>query len=104
MYAMMSVYIDRTFNAGQYLQSLDRIHRLGLREDTETRIYLLSAAGTIDDRVNSRLETKMTRLAQMLADPGLVSLALPDDEDFGPVLDDDLDLQEVLAHLAGAVD
>jgi hypothetical protein len=26
-----AIYVDRTFNAGQYLQSLDRIHRLGLR-------------------------------------------------------------------------
>lgn len=97
-----AIYIDRTFNAGQYLQSLDRIHRLGLSRDTETRISLLTSEGTIDDRVNSRVRTKMTRLGQMLADPGLVPLALPDDDDFGPALVDDLDLQEVLDHLAGA--
>jgi len=97
-----AVYLDRTFNAGQYLQSLDRIHRLGLDKDTETRIYLLSSAGTIDERISIRLASKVTRLGQMLSDPGLVSLALPDDEDFGPVLDDDLDIEEVLAHLAGA--
>jgi SNF2 family DNA or RNA helicase len=95
-----AIYIDRTFNAGQYLQSLDRIHRLGLPIDAETRIYLLTAAGTIDERIHSRVRAKMTRLGQMLADPGLVPLALPDDEDFGPILDDDLDLQEVLSHLA----
>jgi hypothetical protein len=96
-----AVYLDRTFNAGQYLQSLDRIHRLGLDKDTETRIYLLSSAGTIDERISIRLASKVTRLGQMLSDPGLVSLALPDDDDFGPVLDDDLDIEEVLAHLAG---
>ncbi len=95
-----AVYIDRTFNAGQYLQSLDRIHRLGLLPDDETRIYLLTAEGTIDDRIHRRLKTKVARLGQMLADSGLVRLSLPDDEDFGPVLDDDLDIHEVLAHLA----
>src|SRR5207302_805829 len=28
-----SIYVDRTFNAAHYLQSEDRIHRLGLRKD-----------------------------------------------------------------------
>lgn len=97
-----AVYLDRTFNAGQYLQSLDRIHRLGLAPGTETRIYLLSSAGTIDERIASRLRGKVQRLGQMLDDPGLVALSLPDDEDFGPFLDDDLDIAEVLNHLAGA--
>lgn len=96
-----AIYVDRTFNAGQYLQSLDRIHRLGLSADAQTRIYVLVAEGTIDERISRRLAAKMTRLSQMLADPGLVPLALPDDEDFGPMLDDSLDLQEVLNHLAG---
>ncbi|WP_169807704.1 DEAD/DEAH box helicase [Herbidospora mongoliensis] len=95
-----AIYIDRTFNAGQYLQSLDRIHRLGLAEDTETRIYLLTTEGTIDERIHNRVRAKMVRLGQMLADPGLVPLALPDDEYFGLELDDELDLQEVLTHLA----
>lgn len=99
-----AIYVDRTFNAGQYLQSLDRIHRLGLPADAQTRIYVLVAEGTIDERIAVRIETKMTRLSQMLADPGLVPLALPDDEDFGPMLDDKLDIQEVLNHLAGWVD
>ena len=45
-----AVYLDRSFNAGQYLQSLDRIHRLGLAPDTETRVTVLVAGGTIDER------------------------------------------------------
>jgi hypothetical protein len=95
-----AVYVDRTFNAGQYLQSLDRIHRLGLTRDTETRIHLLTARGTIDERVQRRVEEKMRRLARMLDDPSLVNMALPDDEDFGGVIDDEADLDEVLRHLA----
>lgn len=96
-----AVYIDRTFNAGQYLQSLDRIHRLGLPEDAETRIHLITASGTIDDHVRRRVEVKARRLAHMLADPGLARLALPDDELDGPFFDDQLDLEEVLRHLGG---
>lgn len=95
-----AVYVDRTFNAGQYLQSLDRIHRLGLPDDTVTRVHLLVAEGTIDERIRRRVEVKMRRLSQMLADPALVRLALPDDEENGAVIDDSLDLAEVLHHLA----
>jgi hypothetical protein len=36
----------------------------------------------------------------MLDDPSLVNMALPDDEDFGGVIDDEADLDEVLRHLA----
>jgi hypothetical protein len=95
-----AVYVDRTFNAGQYLQSLDRIHRLGLAPDAETRIHILTAPGTIDERVQRRVEEKMRRLARMLDDPSLVNMALPDDDDFGGVIDDEADLDEILRHLA----
>lgn len=95
-----AIYLDRTFNAGQYLQSLDRIHRLGLDPETETRITLLSSQGTIDERVNGRVEDKARRLSLMLDDPFLVQMSLPDDANSGGVLDDELDLEEVMNHLA----
>jgi len=91
-----AIYIDRTFNAGQYLQSLDRIHRLGLPDDADTRVTILTSVDTIDERVNRRVEDKARRLALMLDDPFLVQMALPDDEDAGEVIDDELDLIEVL--------
>lgn len=94
-----AIYVDRTFNAGQYLQSVDRIHRLGLPEDADTRITILTSQGTIDERVNGRVEDKTRRLALMLNDPVLAQMALPDDEDFGEVIDDQLDLVEVIEHL-----
>lgn len=96
-----AIYVDRTFNAGQYLQSLDRIHRLGLPDDAETRIHLLTSEGTIDEHVRRRVEVKSRRLSQMLSDPSLARLALPDDESDGPFFDDQLDLEEVLRHLGG---
>jgi len=94
-----AVYVDRTFNAGQYLQSLDRIHRLGLLPGTRTRITLLLTAGTIDERVDRRVSDKTQRLAGLLDDPQLVRLALPDEEDYGEPVDEPDDLEEILAHL-----
>lgn len=94
-----AIYLDRTFNAGQYLQSLDRIHRLGLSADSETTFTIFSTTGTIDERVDRRVEEKVKRLSQLLADDRLVELALPDDEEPAAVLDDRADLEEVLAEL-----
>ncbi|MCW5892053.1 MAG: DEAD/DEAH box helicase [bacterium] len=94
-----AIYIDRTFNAGQYLQSLDRIHRLGLPPGTRTKITLLLGKGTIDEAVDRRVADKTQRLAGLLDDPHLVALSLPDDEDYGDPVDETDDLEEILAHL-----
>jgi hypothetical protein len=94
-----AIYLDRTFNAGQYLQSLDRIHRLGLPKSTRTTFTIFSTVGSIDERVDRRVEEKVQRLSQLLADDRLVELALPDDEEPASVLDDRADLEAVLAEL-----
>ena len=65
-----AIYLERTFNAGQYLQSVDRIHRLGLSPDTETRVSILESAGTIDEIVERRVREKTERLGKLLHDPG----------------------------------
>ncbi|MDA9625514.1 DEAD/DEAH box helicase [Luminiphilus sp.] len=97
-----AIYLDRSYNAGQYLQSLDRIHRLGLEPGQVTNIHLLEAVGTIDERVGIRLEQKVTRLAEALDDSGLVKLSLPGDEEVNPselLGFDRLDLDDILRHL-----
>ncbi len=94
-----AVYLDRTFNAGHYLHSLDRIHRLGLAEDIVTRMTFLVAVGTIDETVDQRLRIKAERLSQMLDDEDLVAMALPDEEEgYGEVIDPD-DLEVLFGHL-----
>jgi SNF2 family DNA or RNA helicase len=99
-----ALYVERTFNAGQYLQSLDRIHRLGLRETDETNITFFITTGTVDEVVNARVEEKAERLSLMLRDPGIMTMALPDDEDYGPVLETDQDIEALLRHLRGDED
>lgn len=99
-----AVYVDRTFNAGQYLQSLDRIHRLGLPDDTETRITFLVTERTIDERVDERVAAKALSLGEMLNDSDLAAMALPDDEDFGQPIEDLADLAALLGHLCDESD
>lgn len=94
-----AIYVDRTFNAGQYLQSVDRIHRLGLPPGTETRIRFLVGRDTVDETVDERIRKKAERLSVMLSDASLVTMALPDEEAYGEWVEaDDLDL--LLQHLS----
>lgn len=96
-----AVYLDRTFNAGHYLQSVDRIHRLGLPPSVETRITFLLTDETIDLTVDGRVREKAERLGEMLNDRSLATIALPDDEDYGPPIDHDLDVMALFQHLRG---
>ncbi|MET7661124.1 DEAD/DEAH box helicase [Streptomyces sp. NPDC005373] len=70
-----AVYVDRDFMAGRFLQSLDRIHRLGLAPGTETRVTVLAAEGTIDEIVALRLEQKLEFMGKILDDPSVQQLA-----------------------------
>jgi hypothetical protein len=37
----------------------------------------------------------------MLNDPDIVTMALPDDEDYGPAIDSEADIAALFAHLRG---
>jgi SWI/SNF-related matrix-associated actin-dependent regulator 1 of chromatin subfamily A len=54
--ANVAVYLDRTFNLVDYLQSQDRIHRIS--QTRECEIVLLLARSTIDEFVDYSLEQK----------------------------------------------
>jgi SNF2 family DNA or RNA helicase len=73
-----AIYVDRNFNAGQFLQSMDRIHRLGRTDQVTCEI--LTSIGSVDVVVGQRLQEKTVRLANILDDDGLRTLALDTDE------------------------
>jgi len=78
-----AIYLDRTFNAAHYLQSEDRIHRLGLAPDQRTYIEIVESEGTVDEIVRGRLGLKVALMAQSLNDTSLsidpLSQVVPDD-------------------------
>jgi SNF2 family DNA or RNA helicase len=78
------IFVDRTYNAGLYLQAVDRIHRLGLFPDQKTTIEILVSKGTIDERVAVRLETKVKALSSFLQDEHLVKAAIPQGDELLP--------------------
>ncbi len=63
-----AIYLDRTFNCGQYMQSLDRIHRIGLGPDDMVTYHILVAADTIDETIDRRLEEKQATMIRLLED------------------------------------
>ncbi|RKT83626.1 SNF2 domain-containing protein [Saccharopolyspora antimicrobica] len=70
-----AVYVDRDFMAGRFLQSLDRIHRLGLDPNTETRVTVLAARDSIDITVDERLTQKLEFMGKVLDDPSVQQLS-----------------------------
>ncbi len=63
-----AIYLDRTFNCGQYIQSLDRIHRIGLERDEIVNYHILIAKNTIDETIDRRLEEKKETMENVLED------------------------------------
>ena len=57
--------------------------------------------GTVDQIVDSRLASKVTVLASLMTDASLPTMALPDEDDYGPAVDSDADIEELLRHLSG---
>lgn len=94
-----AIYLDRTYNAAQYLQSEDRIHRIGLKPDQLTNIEIVQCPDSIDDSVNHRLIKKITVMAKVLSDPSLEIEPVNEDLDDDGMDPDDI--QDYLKHLKG---
>ncbi|GAA0512147.1 DEAD/DEAH box helicase [Saccharopolyspora thermophila] len=96
-----AVYVDRDFMAGRFLQSLDRIHRLGLSPEAETRITVLVARNSIDDVVEERLRQKLEFMGKILDDPSVQQLSdLQEEPSVAGGLDAS-DVRALLRHMDG---
>lgn len=99
-----AIYIDRTYDCALFLQSIDRIHRLGLPPNTTVTIHILLGTvygrPTIDHLVDQSLEAKSDRMRQLLEGAELAPINLSDD----PAVDaegNEEDLVALLRYLLG---
>lgn len=109
-----AIYVDRSYNATHYLQSIDRIHRLGMSKDTITNITVLtnslpSGISSIDHSIRMRLALKIRGMEDLLNDPDLEQLALDEETAALPIessieLDDLQDLILRIETGSGAVE
>ena len=95
-----AIYVGRTYNATHYLQSRDRINRLGMPEGTRAHlIHIESEAparlGSIDLALRRRMKSKIQAMAEVLNDSDLRKLAMGD-EDADPELDDGIIFDDLL--------
>ena len=99
-----AIYVDRTFNGGNYLQSLDRIHRIGMDPKVETRYTIFMSEDSIDDDIDYRLEIKKRRMQSFLGDDAFKELRmdLAYDDPIGSDDELDEDYKTVLRHLRDA--
>jgi hypothetical protein len=64
-----AVFLERNFNAAQFIQSLDRIHRQGMPKGTIARFMVPSIPCALERVLNRRLRERQKRLYQLLDDP-----------------------------------
>lgn len=95
-----AIYADRSYVSTHYLQSIDRIHRLGLPAEQETNIFIYRSkappeVGSIDMSVSRRLAEKIRNMQILLDDPDLHEVALDEEEAVDPI-DYDVRLQDIV--------
>ncbi len=77
-----AIYYDLSFNCAQYLQSLDRIHRVGGSELHEANYYFLQYKNTIDSEILENLNQKAKKMYEIIeGDYSIYSLDMFDDHD-----------------------
>jgi SNF2 family DNA or RNA helicase len=87
-----AIYLERTFNAGHFIQSKDRIHRYGLAQNDRINYYYILSENTIDETINERLKFKEQRMNKIIEKPIPLFFNLEDgdlvDEDIKALIDD----------------
>lgn len=63
-----AIYLERDYNCSNFLQSKDRIHRVGLADNQITKYYYFVSTNSIDEVINSRLHLKIQRMEEIIND------------------------------------
>jgi len=99
-----AIYLDRTYDCALFLQSIDRIHRLGLRAGQSVEVHIILAAHsgriTIDHLVDQSLIRKERIMGHLLEGAELAPLGSPEDP-LESAEGDIEDLNNLLRYLLG---
>jgi len=96
-----AIYVDRTYNCGQFLQSLNRIHRVGLPEGVITNYWIPILDCAIERSVDTRLRERQQTMYDFLDDNAPVFSFIAEEE--SSVAEDDTELEKDFASLAAEV-
>jgi SNF2 family DNA or RNA helicase len=63
-----AIYLERDYNCSNFLQSKDRIHRVGLPKNQKTKYFYFISENSIDEIINNRLQSKIKRMEEIIND------------------------------------
>lgn len=61
-----AIYYEMGFNAGVYMQSKDRIHRVGLPKDCETNYYFIQSTDSVDSNIYDCVLAKEEKMIKII--------------------------------------
>lgn len=61
-----AIYLERTFNASHFMQSKDRIHRVGLKPTDVVNYYYILSDESVDNTIHTSLEEKERRMLAII--------------------------------------
>ncbi len=61
-----AIYLERDYNCSNFLQSKDRIHRVGLPKDQVTNYYYIISRNSIDSVIDRKLQAKIKRMEAII--------------------------------------
>ena len=76
-----AIYLERDYNCSNFLQSKDRIHRVGLEKGQVTNYYYMIAKDSIDEIIEERLKIKIERMEKIINDDIPLFSRLNDDDE-----------------------
>lgn len=94
-----AIYLDRNFNGAQYMQSMDRIHRIGMDKKINVEYHIITAENTIDEVINRRLNEKWKDMLHALNDDMLESIDINPEPEHIDDTEFNKDYQAVIEHL-----
>lgn len=63
-----AIYLERDYNCSNFIQSKDRIHRVGLNENQLTKYFYILSKDSIDEVINDSLRLKIERMEEIIND------------------------------------
>jgi len=76
-----AIYLERDYNCSNFVQSKDRIHRVGLEPKQETHYFYIISSNSIDEVINNKLQDKIRQMEEIINDDIPLFKFLDDDDE-----------------------
>jgi SNF2 family DNA or RNA helicase len=63
-----AIYLEKDYNCSNFLQSKDRIHRVGLNPNQITHYHYIVSKDSIDEVIHNKLQVKIERMEEIIND------------------------------------